>query len=567
MPRIHRTAEIGELERQLDASHKTVDLAVSFRVLGPERGDPGTELLNKDGKRKTVGGRWHSWDRRWLTHPDVLEAFEWTVQQQQLPVLFDVPRDTMFVALFAGRQAGKTRIAVMQIVLDALRWPDRQSAIVSLNFKASRDPERAFKALLDPRWGVQHSKTEKTYTFPNGHEVVFRSIEAIDTIRGPSLKTVLLDEAARVAYDDYITALGCGAASESFRIYLATTPKRESQWCREVDATWGKTLADSKIFRLETKKNPRHNAKLIKAIEDTTPADIVDQEFRGIILPPQSAAYARQFHRPLHLRKEGRLPDAARFDLRPVGGKVSVDVTGEWVKTNRGVSGAKYVAGWDFGKEAVVVGKIFRDTRSVVEQLPNGRTRTVQVHRHRLWIVGELVDPNTTTDHHAAEVIKKFGDRIYVVTDAMGQHDRSGWRGDEPAGIEVLIDAGFLAVEPVSGRNPGVNHRVRTVNRALRSAVFDEHWPAVEGENGWPAGEVRLFIATDKLGRPVAPALVDGLENQRMVKGKPEKDAKDGVQHEHVLDALGYLVCDLFPVEAEIAEGKSRKKRNDGGDS
>jgi hypothetical protein len=542
VPTLHEAGRLEEIERRTDPKRRYADLAIRFRVI--ETG----EILPKKG---VIGGRWDRLKKAWVKDPKNLKVVEWSIQAQQVELLLGLAPALIFVAIFAGRQAGKTYAAVSQVIVDALRYPGRKSAIISLNYKASRDPERTFRSLLDPRWGVRRNKTDREYIFPNGHVVVFLSVEAIDTARGPSLKTILMDEASRASHEDFVTAIGCGAASKDFRIYLATTPKRESVWCREVDATWGRTVPDSKIIRLETRRNPRRNLKLLKAIEESLPADLVDQEFRGVILPPENAAYADLFRRPLHVRKAGDLPEPIQFrlDRGPSGKPLVVDYTAQWVWENFRVKDAEYVAGWDFGKEAVVAAKIYRDTRSIYDA--KGRRRLI--HRDRLWIVEEFVNFNTTTEHHAAAVIKRRGKRIFVVHDAMGAHERSDGRGQDGASADSLERAGFIGVEAVGTRNPGVRHRVKTVNHALLAApptssedawLIDE-WP---GEAEWPAGEVTLFVD------PSCKKLIDALENQKMINGKPEKDEK----HEHVADALGYLVCAVLPIEPDLPAGMQR---------
>ncbi len=439
-----------------------------------------------------------------------LKTWDWTIQAQQIPLLLQTPRDVLLVALFAGRQAGKTAVGVQDVVKDAIRWPGRKSAIISLDFKASRDPEEAFRALLAPHWGVQENRTDRAWLFPNGHVVVFRSEEAINSVRGPSLKTILLDEAAYYQASSYLTAVGCGMASKDFRLLVATTPKRESEWVRKVDAEWDKKPG-SCIYRLRTEDNPRRNKVLLERIKDDTPADMYAQEFEGRVVPPEAAVYGL-FKRDRHLQPLPKTGDFTRkFSSREFG-----------VAT-------EYLMGWDFGKEAVVVAKVFRGTREVWDD----RRHVSHVPVEYLWIVGEAYSDRTTTEHHARMVAERWGTSACVVTDAMGAHDRVEGRGAGTAAITLLREAGFVRVDPVAPRNPDVLQRVRTVNRLL-----------LNGNQ-----ETRLFIVPD-----ACPKLVDALENQEMKHGKPDKDGK----HEHILDALGYLVYAAMPVRGALPETFTR---------
>lgn len=525
MPRITRQAELAEAEKVIDEKRRYVDLAVRLRVLD-EDGAPGPQ------KSRTLGGRWDTWELRWVTpQPADLEVTEWTIQVQQLALL-ELPDDVLFVALFSGRQAGKTYAAVLDLVLDVIRSPGRDFAIISLDFKASRDPEKTFNSLLSPSWGVKPVKSDRAYLWPHGARVVFRSEEAIESVRGPSLKRILMDEAAYMAHASFVTAVGCGGASAGFRLALATTPKRDQRWIRDVDSTWGNKPdgtpkdPECRIIRLDSERNPRRNKKLLAKLKQQLPPDLYAQEFKGLLVPPQHAVYYL-FKRERH-EKDLRLAiprwtDYTRaFTEREF--KVACDL----------------VAGWDFGIEAVVLGKIFRRRLEFHDEF--GRLRYAFVEA--LQVVGEAVSDRTTTEQHAYEVREKWGTSIAIFTDATGAHENADGKGASSPKIRILDGLGFKYVRPVGSVNPRVENRIVGVNRLLLNAEE----------------ETRLWIEPG-----VAPMLVEALENQeRGPDGKPLKNTRgrakgeteDGkVGYEHPLDALGYLVWMCFPVEGVLPEG------------
>mgnify|MGYP001601231492 CR=1 FL=1 len=530
---------LDECEALLDDERNQVLLAARLRLLQAD-GSPGILLPH------LIGGLWDTRLGDWV-RPTPAWAYEaapeFTVQEQQLALL-TLPDEVILVALFSGRQAGKTSVAMLALLIDALRWPGMKSAFISLDYKASREPEDAFTALLRPEWGVEQVKADRVWKFPNGHEVIFRSEEAIHSIRGPTLKTVVTDEAAFMSASSYHAARGTGFASKHFRLILPTTPTRECEWIREVDATWGlpENRATHRILRLETMKNPLRNERLLEIAIKDMPDDLRAAELEGRMVPPADAVYGGVFLRDLHVRPLGQLPSEARFELEDE----PVDVTAEVTKREFALEpsfqecGAEYVAGWDFQKEAVAIGKIFRDTWTGRV----GRDRVTLV-QERIWWVGEEVNLNTTTDHHAQHVKDRWGTSIAIVHDAMGQHDGAGGRGENTAAATILAEHGFAAVTPVARANPRVGHRVRTFQRALRSASRSPRWPT---------GEVRAFFAKRANGLPAASMLVDAMENQRNVHGAPEKDGK----LEHIADAAGYLVCYLLPIEDALPRGWSR---------
>jgi hypothetical protein len=520
---VHAYAKLDELEAKC-STDRYVDLAVRYRLLDDD--GKSSKVLYRNGKQVIVGGRW---DRRggstrngaWVRNPSGLHVVDHTVQKQQLEIVLQTPPDVIQVGILSGRQAGKTHVGLTEIIKDAIRWPGRSSAIISRDYKASREPEQTFRSMLDPSWGVRECKTDRCYTFPHLHTVVFRSREAIDSVRGPSLKTILLDEFALYQPQDYMAAVGCGAASDCFRLIFATTPRREAVWFRELIEQW-KQRERSRVYVLKTFDNPRRNQKVIEEIEATTPADLYSQEFKGELVRPRLAVYYL-FDPSQHVR------------VAPDIGDVTEEVTQEHFGRK-----CKFVAGWDFGREAVVIAKVFRDVHNHRLRGKNYTITTDYLH-----IVGEVVEENITTEHVAQMVIDKYGTSIGIITDAMGAYDRCSGRGteDDAAGITLLREAGFAAVEPVGPRNPAVNFRVKHVLRMLHSV---RTWP-------WaPDGERRLFVDPKKCRR-----VKDALENHQRDKhtGKPQKDG----YHEHPADALGYLVYSLFPIE----DRDDREKEND----
>lgn len=510
MPRLGRTQEIADVEVLLDESKRFIDYGVRLRVL----------TLDGSGRLlpQVLGGRWDSWTCTWVSPtPADLVCEEWTVQEQQIPIILGLGVDIHFVALFAGRQGGKTNASLMEAALDGARYPGRESFVISLDFKASREPEEAFRALVPKRW-AKWMKSDRTMVWHHGHRTIFRSAENIDSCRGPSTKTIVLDEGSRMSHDVFVAAIGCAMASKDFRLLIPTTPRRQCTWLRKVEATWPHKKGHA-VIRLRTEDNPRHDPEMLEAAREDMDPDLFAQEFEGKMVPPENAVWYL-FDRGVHCQREGELP----AEMRDGGWSKPVDATREFTAAHFHTA-ADNIMGWDFGKEAVVIGRVYRQTRHFVDQAGKARTET----REKLWIIGEAVNYRTTTEHHAHDVAAKWGTSAVVITDHMGDHERSEGRGATPAGVKILREAGFLRVIAVGPKNPDIENTVRAVLRLLKNAK----------------GDIRMFV-NDK----ACPKLTEALENQeRSITGQVEKDGK----LEHVIDALRYLVWLCFPVRREDA--------------
>lgn len=526
MPRLGRTQELADVEALLDASSRYIDYGVRLRVLTPDN-KPGRLLPG------VLGGRWDRWTCSWVSPtPDDLVCDEWTIQEQQIPIIVGLGVDTHFLALLAGRQGGKTNASLMELTLDGARYPGRDSFFISLDFKASREPEEAFRAMVPSKW-ARWMKSDRTMVWHHGHRTIFRSAENIDSCRGPSTKTIVLDEGSRMKHEVLVAAIGCAMASKDFRLIIPTTPRRECHWLRKVEAEWPHKKGHS-VLRLRTEDNPRHDPEMLEAARSEMDPDLFAQEFEGLMVPPENAVWYL-FDRGVHCQREGELPsfkavagyaakrrivvDPATWD----GWSTPVDVTREFTAA-RFHTAADNIIGWDFGKEAAVIARVYEQTR---HRMLEGRARTER--RQFLYVIGEAVNYRTTTEHHAHDVAAKWGTSAVVITDHMGDHERSEGRGATPAGVKILREAGFLRVIAVGPKNPDIENTIRGVLRLMLNR----------------RGDVQ-FVVDDKQ----CPKLTEALENQkRGPTGQVEKDGK----LEHVIDALRYLVWLCFPVRRDDA--------------
>lgn len=536
MPKVGRTASAQRYAAALRDEGQFVDLAVRLRLLvddGSDTGALGDLVRLPSGKPVILGGRWDTWGSGWVSpQPDDLNVVEWTVQEQQLPLWFETPDEAQFVGLFAGRQAGKTYVAFQDMVADAFRSPGRAFGIVIQTFDALGEFRGAFESLFPPddAWRIEWSAREKTHHLPNGARIIWRTAGGISNLRGPSLKRIHIEEAALYPYSVFTTAMGAGAAAKDFRLTLATTPKREIEWIRNINATWDpKKRSHIKgyfLHRLRTESNPRRNRPLLEAIKANTPAYLVRQEFGGELLDPEHKTYV-PFDREKH---EHPIPEVPAW----------LDVTKEFTASEflrcDPKLGADFVIGWDFIKEAAVVGKIFREERKTFS---NAGARQVQ-NVHHLVIIGEAVDERTTTQRHGKLVRDtewwpgqkaQPGQKLnaVVITDAMGVHDNADGQGGDTAAIK-LLQPFFRDVRPHGTKNPDVNLRVRTVENLLDGDKYGQ----------------RLWFLPGK-----APKTINVLETQQM--GPNHRPIKDG--HEHPVDALGYLCLGTFPIEGQLPDG------------
>ncbi len=101
---------------------------------------------------------------------------------------------------------------------------------------------------------VRFNKSEHLATLPNGAEILFRSADEPERLRGPNLARAWLDEASLMHRDVLTVLLGRLRQGGSMGQLSATfTPKGLGHWTYEV---FGTGRADTEIFHARTLDNP-----------------------------------------------------------------------------------------------------------------------------------------------------------------------------------------------------------------------------------------------------------------------------------------------------------------------
>jgi phage terminase large subunit-like protein len=202
--------------------------------------------------------------------------FLWFAQHGYLPhayqILFHGSSDTAggitrFRHLVAGRRGGKTLSAAWDVVFYALHphqfhldahGVDSDEPlwiwVLAKDHKVGRPALLTFLAVLRKLGLVkgrdyEYNKTEKIIEFPDGTLVEFRSADDPQSLRGPGLDILWIDEAAFLpnseAWDTIRPALG-----DKIGRFITTTTPFGRNWF--FDEFWSKeALADDQQFRVE----------------------------------------------------------------------------------------------------------------------------------------------------------------------------------------------------------------------------------------------------------------------------------------------------------------------------
>lgn len=161
----------------------------------------------------------------------------------------------LYRAFIGGRGSGKSWVACYDLVRRAR--PGRTYLVASPTYPMLFDSEAKTFARLARELGVLRDiklSVPASARLNNGAEVLLRSADDPERLRGPNLSGAVLMEAAIMHRDAYEIAIAClREGGEQGWLTCSTTPKGPSHWTHEVFATG---RPDTALFRARTDQNP-----------------------------------------------------------------------------------------------------------------------------------------------------------------------------------------------------------------------------------------------------------------------------------------------------------------------
>lgn len=197
---------------------------------------------------------------------------------------------SLYRGFVGGRGAGKSWIGSYDLLRRAKR--DRLYMVVSPTYTMLSDSSfRSFKehleTLVDARFTVNRSSFR--VTLPNNAEVIFRSADNPDRLRGPNLSGVWLDEASLMHQDTYdICIASLREKGEAGWLSATFTPKGVGHWTYQVFAT---DKPNTSLIRSPTASNCFLDDAFIDAIKSQYSDRTALQELEGEFVDTEGAEW------------------------------------------------------------------------------------------------------------------------------------------------------------------------------------------------------------------------------------------------------------------------------------
>lgn len=192
-----------------------------------------------------------------------------------------------FKVLACGRRWGKTVLGVHECLDVAARGG--RAWWVAPNYKMSEVGWRPLQNIAN-KIGVKPRKVDRQIQFPNGGEVVVRSADDPQSLRGEGLDLVVIDECAYVSESAWTEALRPALSDRMGGAIFISTPKRRNWFFRLFQQglnDGGEWMA----WQFPTSANPYIDPQEIEAAREMLPSDIFRQEYLAEFLEGEGAVF------------------------------------------------------------------------------------------------------------------------------------------------------------------------------------------------------------------------------------------------------------------------------------
>lgn len=432
------------------------------------------------------------------------------LRDRQLEVFRDPHR---FRIVVAGRRFGKTYLAQAEMLAAGLAEPDQRCAHIFPTLVQGKDIAwDSMKDLARP-YASKINETTSDIVLVNGSKLSIRGAEKPDSLRGRGYHFVVLDEYPDHKEETWTHAIRPALTSTNGRALFVSTPKGtlnhfyDLVLAAEDDPDW-------KIWQFTTIDGGNVPQAEIDAARRATDERTFRQEYEATWESLGGRVYYS-------------------FDRRepPDGNLLAVEDSCDQllVGMDFNVDPMSACLGVRAGDELHIFDEIEIPGSSTEEMAAEIVRRYGQVLRCRYRdhrgmgckYVASVGSGEVTCPVHSQDQLKKQVRRVRVCPDASG----GGRRTSAPVGetdFTILKRAGFEVKVPRA--NPAVPDRINNVNAMLKSAE----------------GRRRLLV------HPRCKRLIRCLDGLTYKKGTSQPDKGSGL--DHMVDALGYLVCEEFPI-------------------
>lgn len=326
--------------------------------------------------------------------------------------------EARFRVLIAGRRMGKTWLSVRELAKFA-RLPDRKVMYIAPSYRMAKQIiwKDLKKKLIALNWVAKINESELTIMLVNGSEIMLRSADNYDSIRGLGVDFVVFDEFADITIETWTEVVRPALSDRQGHAMFVGTPKGMANWSKDLyDRGQDPEEVDWESWQFTTLDGGNVTAEEVEAAKQDLDERTFRQEYMASFETYSNIIYYN-FNR-----------DKTRTDMPLVDKRTRLHI------------------GVDFNINPM----------SAVISIWNGK---------ELYVVDEILIYGSNTQELCDEIKVRYpNNRVIMYPDASGGHGSSKGTSDH----NILRQNGFEVKSP--RRNPPVVDRINAVNAALLNA-------------------------------------------------------------------------------------------------
>lgn len=330
-----------------------------------------------------------------------------------------------FAAFVGGVGSGKTRAGVVKALLYSAGHTGSLGMITAPTYPMLRDATLRTVLEIFPEGLYQLNRADMQLKLANGSEVLFRSTDDPDHLRGPNLAYCYMDEAAQSSEEAFKILQGrLRQADFPHQLWITTTPQGYN-WVYTEFAQ--RERPDYKLYIVSSRQNPYLPPSFIRKLEESyQEREFALQEIEGQFVVTGGRAYfaldaLKAMLDDVQEPRETRLGGAVKIWKKPyVAGKYVAGGDCAWGET--GAYSVLVIIDWQTGEQvAELYGRLKEDemAQETVNLLTeyNRAYAGVENNGEGKNVVNKMVD-------------LRYGNRMYYTDHEAKYPEKPGWQTD-----------------------------------------------------------------------------------------------------------------------------------------
>lgn len=182
----------------------------------------------------------------------------------------------------ASRQVGKSFMLKQLLLYYAINEPNSKNLFVSMTYQqTNKIYNEIIKAIESSGVIAKKNGSENSIVLKNGSEIYFRSYQRLDTVRGTSANTLIVDEAAFVKRDEFDEILRPTLSTLGKRCILFSTPRGKNYFYEMAMMGQNEDEPDYHYYYANYRDNPFAKLKEIESAKRKLSDKIFKAEYEA----------------------------------------------------------------------------------------------------------------------------------------------------------------------------------------------------------------------------------------------------------------------------------------------